>query len=257
MKIVVVSGGFDPIHSGHIAYFQEAKKLGDYLVVALNSEEWLVKKKGKPFMSFDERKIIIENMSMVDKVIDFEDDDYGSASLALQKVKRLYPNDKIIFCNGGDRNDENIPEKLVPGIDFVFGVGGADKKNSSSWLLRDFFNNTEDRVWGKFHTLFKDHRVKLKELVIDPGKGLSYQKHHFRNEIWFVSKGNCLVKHSMVKENDPSETHLSSEDVFHVPINMWHQLINPHKKPCHIIEIQYGEKTSEDDIERISFFNNE
>ena len=88
MKIVVVSGGFDPIHSGHIAYFQEAKKLGDCLVVALNSEEWLIKKKGKAFMSFHERKIIIENLSMVDKVIDFEDDDQGSASLALKKSKK-------------------------------------------------------------------------------------------------------------------------------------------------------------------------
>lgn len=257
MKIVVVSGGFDPIHSGHIAYFTEAKKLGDYLIVALNSEKWLIKKKGKAFMSFHERKTIIENLSMVDEVIDFEDDDQGSASYGLKKVKKLYPNNKITFCNGGDRNDENIPEKSVPGIDFIFGVGGNDKKNSSSWLIKDFFNNSEERIWGKFYTLFKDHRVKLKELIIDPEKGLSYQKHKFRNEIWFVSKGRCLVKHSLDKENDPDDTYLSHEDVFHVPVDMWHQVINPYKEPCHIIEIQYGEKTSEDDIERLYFYKNE
>ena len=97
----------------------------------------------------------------------------------------------------------------------------------------------------------------MKELIIDPEKGLSYQKHKFRNEIWFVSKGRCLVKHSLDKENDPDDTYLSYEDVFHVPVNMWHQVINPYKEPCHIIEIQYGEKTSEDDIERLSFYKNE
>ena len=86
MKIIVVSGGFDPIHSGHIAYFESAKKLGDKLIVALNSDQWLVDKKGKFFMTFNERKSIIENLSMVDDVIDFEDDDVGSATNALITV---------------------------------------------------------------------------------------------------------------------------------------------------------------------------
>ena len=74
MKIVVVSGGFDPIHSGHIAYFKSAKKLGDKLIVALNSDKWLINKKGKFFMPFEERSTIIKNLAMVDEVIDFEDD---------------------------------------------------------------------------------------------------------------------------------------------------------------------------------------
>ena len=100
MKVVVVSGGFDPVHSGHIAYFNAAKKLGDKLIVALNSDDWLVNKKGKFFMPFEERSIIIENLKMVDEVIDFEDDENGSASQALIKVKNSYPNEEIIFCNG-------------------------------------------------------------------------------------------------------------------------------------------------------------
>ncbi|MEK9780874.1 MAG: adenylyltransferase/cytidyltransferase family protein, partial [Gammaproteobacteria bacterium] len=85
MKIVLVSGGFDPIHSGHISYFTSAKEYGDILVVALNSDDWLIKKKRKFFMPFHERKIIVENLSVVDKVISFEDDDIGSAINALKK----------------------------------------------------------------------------------------------------------------------------------------------------------------------------
>ena len=130
MKIIIVSGGFDPLHSGHIAYFKSAKELGNKLIVALNSDEWLVNKKGKFFMPFLERKAIVENLSCVDLVIDFEDDELGSAT-ALIKAKEMHPDDELI-ANGGDRNKENIPEMSVKGIDFQFGVGGNDKKNSSS-----------------------------------------------------------------------------------------------------------------------------
>ena len=104
MKIILVSGGFDPIHSGHIAYFKASRSLGDKLIVALNSDEWLVKKKDKYFMPFSERKTILENLSCVDQVIDFKDDEIGSCIDALEKIKKLFPEDEILFCNGGDRN---------------------------------------------------------------------------------------------------------------------------------------------------------
>ena len=89
MKIVIVSGGFDPIHSGHISYLKSAKKLGDKLIVALNSDAWLQKKKDKFFMPFNERKTIIENLYFVDDVIGFEDDEFGSAINALENIKNL------------------------------------------------------------------------------------------------------------------------------------------------------------------------
>ena len=134
-KIVLVTGGFDPLHSGHIAYFEQAKKLGDILVVGVNSDAWLARKKGAPFMPLLERTNIVRNLKMVDFVIDFNDDD-GSAKNAIQMVRQSYPQDQIIFANGGDRTNDNIPEMDVADerTKFVFGVGGFNKANSSSWI---------------------------------------------------------------------------------------------------------------------------
>ena len=255
MKIVVVSGGFDPIHSGHISYFQAAKKIGDKLIVALNSDNWLINKKDKCFMPFYERKIIIENLNMIDQVIDFKDDEIGSCCNGLEKIKKNYPDDEIIFCNGGDRDISNIPEMKVDGIKFMFGVGGDDKKNSSSWILKDYKYDSEDRIWGRFYNLFIDHRVKLKELIVSPKKGMSFQKHHYRNEIWFISKGKCSVNFSKDVPDSAKEIKLNTEDSFHVPQGAWHQIFNPYDVPCHIIEIQYGEKTNEEDIERLHYYS--
>ena len=203
MKIIVVSGGFDPIHSGHIEYMRSASQLGDMLIVALNSDKWLINKKEEFFMPFLERKTIIENLSFVHSVIDFEDDDHGSCINGLLKIQKKYPKDEIIFCNGGDRTKENIPEMNVEGIKFEFGVGGENKKNSSSWILKKWKYPGENRVWGDFYNLFNDDAVKVKELIVKPKKGLSFQKHYYRSEFWFVSKGKCVVNYS---ENDPEKT---------------------------------------------------
>ena len=137
MKISVVSGGFDPLHSGHIEYFKAAANLGDKLIVALNSDEWLKKKKGKVFLPFEERANIVSHLGMVDEVIDFKDDQLGSCKDGIQKVIQKYPNGEVYVCNGGDRNKTNIPEMEIEGINFIFGVGGEYKKNSSSWILKN------------------------------------------------------------------------------------------------------------------------
>ena len=158
------------------------------------------KKKGKAFMPFIERNEIISNLSCVDKVINFDDDKIGSAINALEKVKKLYPNDQIFFANGGDRDISNIPEMSVNGVEFLFSVGGNDKKNSSSWILKTWQYYREERVWGKFYNLFEDNDVKVKELIITPHQGMSFQRHFERNEIWLVSKGSCEINYS---KDDP------------------------------------------------------
>ena len=255
MKIIVVSGGFDPIHSGHIAYLNSARAHGDKLIVALNSDNWLIDKKSKFFMPFDERKVIIENLSSVDSVIEFEDDEVGSAINALEKVKNIYPNDDIAFANGGDRNQGNIPEMKVSDIEFIFSVGGDDKKNSSSWILKKWQYYFEKRVWGSFYNLFEDEQVKVKELIVLPGKGMSFQRHFKRNEIWMVSKGSCLVNYSKDNPNNKENIKLNKFDHYLVPIREWHQITNPFKEACHLIEIQYGEECTEDDIERTEYYS--
>ena len=257
MKIIIVSGGFDPIHSGHIAYFKSAKELGDKLIVALNSDEWLINKKGKFFMPFLERKAIVENLSCVDLVVDFEDDDLGSATNALIKVKEMYPDDQIIFANGGDRNKENIPEMSVDNISFQFSVGGDNKKNSSSWILKNWQYYHEKRLWGSFYNLFEEDQVKVKELIVAPGKGMSFQKHFKRSEIWLVSKGSCIVNYSKDNPDNKENIKLNKFDHYLVPVGEWHQITNPFEETCHLIEIQYGEECIEDDIERTEYYSTE
>ena len=254
MKIIVVSGGFDPIHSGHIEYLKSAKEFGDKLIVALNSDSWLEKKKGKPFMPFNERKSILEAIQYVSEVINFKDDRKGSCINALLKIKKLYPDDKIFFANGGDRNHENIPEMSVDGVEFLFDIGGSDKKNSSSWILKTWQYYKEERVWGEFYNLFEGNDVKVKELVVSPREGMSFQRHFKRNEIWLVSKGSCVINYSKGDPDNRKSVTLKKFDYYHVPLKEWHQITNPFNESCHIIEIQYGEVLDEEDIERLDYY---
>lgn len=136
--VVAVSGGFDPLHVGHVRLFQEAKRLGDRLVVILNNDNWLKKKKNHTFMPEEERKELLEAISAVDEVIlsghpaDPED---MSVCAELEKIR------PDIFANGGDRHQGNIPEVPVCeaiGCKMVFGVGPGGKIQSSSWLLAKY-----------------------------------------------------------------------------------------------------------------------
>ena len=140
-KVSLVTGGFDPIHSGHISYFKRAKDLSNYLVVGLNTEEWLTRKKGQYFQSWKERAEIIRHLNMVDAVISWDDAD-DSARGAIRKCLEIA--DTVIFCNGGDRGKTNTPEIVKygndPRVEFQFGIGGDDKKNSSSWILKGYFD---------------------------------------------------------------------------------------------------------------------
>lgn len=133
MKRVAVSGGFDPVHVGHLRMFQEAKKLGDYLTVILNCDDWLVRKKGKFFMTEAERAEIIMGFACVDEVF-IHQSDKDDVSDALRAVR------PHIFANGGDRKEGNTPEGDVCkelGIDMVFSVGG-EKIQSSSELTKKY-----------------------------------------------------------------------------------------------------------------------
>lgn len=246
-RVVLVTGGFDPLHSGHIEYFRAAKGLGDVLVVGVNSDSWLQRKKGREFMPSYERVQIIENLRMVDHCILFNDTE-DHAIEAIRNVKTMYPNSQIIFANGGDRTSDNIPEMTELDVEFVFGVGGETKKNSSSWILEEWKAPKTERPWGYYRILHEVQGTKVKELTINPGQSLTMQRHWDRSEHWHVAEGSCTV--DFEDETVKSHVKLRTHDQFTIKAECWHKLHNPTDTPCKIVEIQYGIACVEDDIER-------
>ena len=135
-KMIMVSGGFDPPHIGHVRMFREAAKWGD-IVVAINSDEWLMRKKGYVFMPWNERAEIIREFASVNIVISFDDSD----NTACDAIRKFKPD---AFANGGDRKKDNTPEMEVCdelGVQMLWGIGGKDKPQSSSWLVEKFMEN--------------------------------------------------------------------------------------------------------------------
>jgi D-beta-D-heptose 7-phosphate kinase/D-beta-D-heptose 1-phosphate adenosyltransferase len=250
MKIVLVTGGFDPLHSGHIEYFKAAKQLGNLLIVGINSDAWLARKKGRAFMPVVERKAIIENLYQVHKVIEFDDSD-GSAIDAIRQVTEMFPRDKIVFANGGDRTKDNIPEMVFEDVEFVFGVGGTNKVNSSSWILEEWRTPKTGRAWGYYRVLHEvGNHVKLKELTVNPKTCLSMQRHQDRAEHWFVAEGTATV-YSIDQSSDMDLLgEYTQHQHIHINRTQWHKLCNETDQPLRVIEIQYGENCIEEDIER-------
>ena len=249
LTVVVATGGFDPIHSGHIAYLEAAAKLGDILIVGINSDAWLTRKKGYPFMPCHERVAIVKALKCVDHTVLFDDTD-GSAIEAINNAKLLYPDCKIIFSNGGDRTIHNIPEQTAfkddDTVEFAFGVGGDFKMNSSSWILQEWKAPKNPRQWGYYRVLHEVPGMKVKELTVDPGKSLSMQKHKYRAEFWIVSEGIASLK----RRGQEGYTVLQPHHQNTIYPEQWHQLVNQTTEPVRIVEIQYGKKCDEEDIVR-------
>ena len=251
MITVVATGGFDPIHSGHIKYLKEASLCGTRLVVGVNSDEWLSRKKGRSFMPFEERAAIVSELACVDQVIGFDDSD-GSAIDCLEQVKRNYPMDTIIFVNGGDRTSDNIPEMAVEGIEFEFGIGGEDKKNSSSWILKEWSQPTVQRKWGTYTILAQNGQWAVKELSFDIGESLSDQRHFHRSEHWHVVNG-CILMETDRDDGAPNPTtsrmYWAGQSV-DIPKGTWHKATNVGKETAKVIEVWLGDKLEESDIVR-------
>jgi cytidyltransferase-like protein len=252
-KIVLVTGGFDPLHSGHIEYFKAARELGDHLVVGLNSDAWLTRKKGRPFMPMQERAAIVKELKCVDEVIAFNDND-NTACLAIGYVLQTKSSSwKLVFANGGDRTNTTTPEYATwgnhPDVEFVFGVGGEDKKNSSSWILKKWTQPTVERAWGKYTILDKGEGWQVKQLEFFKGCALSDQRHFKRSEHWHVVDGVIRMDLEYPNLEKISRVMIPGEsiDIFN---DTWHKATNIGDIPAKVIEVWLGNELTEDDIER-------
>ncbi len=217
-KTIVISGGFDPIHPGHIAMIESAAEYGEVHIIA-NSDEWLVRKKGFFFQPWADRKKILE--AYTPYVYGVDDSD-GTVCEALRRIKPDY------FGNGGDRKKDNTPELDVCeelGIEPVFELGGG-KYSSSSAI------NGQQRVatrWGWYDVILDMPKLKVKMLHIEAGKTLSLQRHEKRSEFFFMPNGEVQI-------NLPG---------------VWHAPTAPLNMDLNILEVQIGE-SEEHDIEKIS-----
>jgi cytidyltransferase-like protein len=251
MKIALVTGGFDPIHSGHIALINDARQYADEVWVGINSDAWLIRKKGFAFMPADERRAVVESLRGVAKVIEWDDSDNSASGAILECIRNGA--DHVVFCNGGDRSSINrlpLPEVFWSKHDkvtFEFGVGGNTKKNSSSSITENFKAPKTERTWGYYRVIYEAPGVKVKELTVNPGASLSMQQHSKRSEFWLITSGMCVIN-TADKDREPQL--ITKHQSTFIPVTMWHQIVNPFPEPCSIVEIQYGSETDEEDIER-------
>lgn len=237
MRTILLSGGFDPIHSGHIKMIKSASDLGFSVVVAVNSDEWLMSKKGFVFHSVDERCDIINSLRWVDRVITFNDSD----GTAIDAIKKTSP---TAFGNGGDRVPGNTPEDIYcyeNNIISIYDLGLDSKSNSSSVIAT---KHTMDRPWGKWEVLAYGPGYKVKRLSVNPNASLSMQRHQHRAEHWYIVRGEGNL------QLEAFTLPLNKGDKVVIKPWQWHRLSSL-GNGIEVIEIQKGDILLESDIERI------
>lgn len=249
-KTIAVSGGFDPLHVGHVRMLKEASMLGDKLVVILNNDNWLIKKKGYVFMDQDERKEILSFLPFVGEVI-LSSHAVGDSDRSVEReLRRIKPD---IFANGGDRNEEDAknPESSLfkdietckeLGIEMVFNVGRGGKVQSSSRLVHALRTQgvTAKRPWGSMTLYAHGTNFWLKTITVNPQSRLSLQTHEKRGELWMCIEGEV---YAVV---DGVQTALKPFEIVQFEKGTLHRLGSD--KGGTIIELGFGECDEEDNI---------
>ena len=237
---VIISGGFDPIHVGHLRMIQESSKLASRLIVIANSDKFLIEKKGYAFMPIQERIEIIMGFSEVYKAVESIDDDLT----VCKTLERLAAEENIkCFANGGDRkNEADIPEAKICkkyNIDMEFNVGGGKIQSSSSLVSAEI-----DKPWGSYRTFEKGEGYLLKRITVLPDETLSLQAHKHRAEHWFVVEGEATI------ECDGETKTVEQYESFFIPLGSKHRLSNLSSNILKVVEVQIGDTLSEEDIVR-------
>ena len=237
---VVVSGGFDPIHIGHLRMIQEAAKLASKVIVIANSDSFLLKKKGYAFMPINERIEILEGFSGVYRAVESIDED-----MTVCKTLEWLASEENIKCfaNGGDRkNEADIPEAEVCkkfDIAMEFNVGGGKIQSSSELVSGEVI-----KPWGSYKTFEKGEGYLVKRMTVFSDETLSLQSHNHRSEYWFVTEGVATV------ECDSETGSLTKHESTFIPLGAKHRLSNMGEELLKVIEVQVGDVLSEDDIIR-------
>lgn len=239
VRWVAVSGGFDPLHIGHIRMMRDAKKLGDRLVVIINNDQWLYAKKGYAFMPQKERAEIIKELPFVDRVYITKHPRNPSDMSVREALRILRP---AIFANGGDRKKKSdIPEADVCaklGIRMVFNVGTGGKVQSSSWMVRGASRPVARTVrpWGEYYGWDDGKEWKLKTLYIKPRKRLSLQYHRHRAECWLLVSGDATA--TVHEKGAEKRVALKKGEIFSVGKGQVHRLES--KRGGVVVEVAYG-----------------
>jgi len=261
LRWVAVSGGFDPLHIGHVRMFKAARKLGDKLVVIMNNDNWLHAKKGFTFMPQKERAEIIRSFPFVDRVVftghskkNPEGSPYHRG--VSRELIKITPD---IFANGGDRDKKNAADQRSSlywdtktckklGIKMVFNVGKGGKVQSSSWMISNSRRPASKtiRPWGEYYGWDQGSEWNLKTIYVKPEKRLSLQYHHHREEWWLLVEGDATAT---VREGKEMLTiPLRKGEVFRVGKGQVHRLSS--KKGGVVVEVAYG-TFDEEDIVRL------
>ena len=252
-EYIVISGGFDPIHSGHIDLIQDASKVANVIAI-VNNNNFLTDKKGFIFLDQNERLKILSKIQGVDETFLSIDKDHT----VIESLKKLIDAGKNIkyFGNGGDRRTkDDIPETEIckkNNIDLIFNLGGQKSQSSSSLAVslydqmqkKEGVLNLVEKPWGFYKTFISEGEYLLKKIYINPGEELSEQSHNHRDEHWIIVSGKVTIL------SDEKMQEKEKNDHIFIGRNTKHKIINNEEQPAVIIEVQTGVILSEDDIIR-------
>lgn len=248
---VIVSGGFDPIHLGHLNLINEASKIGNVIVI-VNSDEFLMQKKGFYLIPSNERVAIIKNLKNVDSVfLSIDKDESVSESIKTLAADKSY-NIKF-FANGGDRKTiSDIPEYEIckeNDIELIFDVGGGKSQSSSNLFKQaidvfNFYKNYTKKPWGSYLNLFKGSNFLVKKILVDVNEEISYQSHECRDEHWILVQGSLEVM------NGASIKKMYKNQYEFIKRGSKHRIKNIGDNEAMMIEVQFGDKIDENDIKR-------